>query len=113
VKWYFAEEELLLAYDFPCNHGAGSGRMHIGSSLCLHWLHTQRNAMPRKQRRYNTEWTRTLRGGRGAAVCKVARSTHRLLRGTRLVPQCALPRQERPVARPPTHPFVPTRHESR
>ena len=103
MKWYFAEEELLLAYDFPCNHGAGSGRMHIGSSLCLHWLHTQRNAMPRKQRRYNTEWTRTLRGGRGAAVCKVARSAHRLLRGD-LVRAPFLGRTDRSPARRPTRP---------
>ena len=91
MKWYFAEEQLLLAYDFPCNYGAGSGRMHIGSSLCLHWLHTQRSAMPRKAS--SGAYVSGRARSREACHGKVARSTNRLL----CRDWCVRTRQDEPV----------------
>ena len=52
---------------------------------------------------YNSEWTRTLRGGRGAAVCNVARIDPQTIT-RRLVRAPFLGRTNGPVARPPAHP---------
>jgi hypothetical protein len=109
VKWYFAEEELLLAYDFPCNHGAGSGRMHIGSialrALVAHA--TQRNAAQAVAPIIVSGRARSAEGGVPRCATWLE-STHRLLRGD----WCVRPSSAGRTGRPPAGPPVPTRHES-